>query len=125
MSTTTEITNDVAEITTELTKINEGDKLTLKLLADKINAIIDHLQSSGTTTTRDRGPKSEKEMTEDDARRISLGDLEKVAHMECAKLLGLSYGQVYSARKGYTFKAIYKEVRDRDAAAAKAAVVAE
>ena len=118
-------TSEVAEIATELTKINDGDKLTLKLLADKINQIIDRLQDAGTTTTRDRGPKSEKEMTEDDARRISLGDLEKVNHMACAKLLGLSYGQVYSARKGYTFKAIYKEVRDRDAALAKAAVAAE
>lgn len=105
-------TSEVAEIATELTKINVEDKLSLKLLADKINQIIDRLQDAGTTTTRDRGPKSEKEMTEDDARRISLGDMKDESHMECAKKLGLSYGQVYSARKGYTFKSIYKEVRD-------------
>ena len=28
---------------------------------------------------------------------------------DAAKELGLSYGQIYSARKGFTFKAIYKE----------------
>lgn len=51
-------------------------------------------------------------MTEDDARRILLGDLAKVNHKEAAQTLGLSYGQIYSARKGFTFKSVYKEWRD-------------
>lgn len=56
-----------------------------------------------------RGPKSTRQMTEDDARRIMLGDLKDASHKKAADELGLSYGQVYSARGGFTFKEIYKE----------------
>jgi len=54
---------------------------------------------------RDRGPKSSRAMTQDDATLVQKGgDLEKLSHMEAAKKLGLSYGQIYSARNGYTFQ---------------------
>lgn len=56
------------------------------------------------------GPKAEREMTEDDARRIIHGDLKGESHTKAAEILKLSYGQVYSARKGFTFKKISKEV---------------
>lgn len=56
-----------------------------------------------------RGPKSTRQMTEDDAKRIMLGDLKDKSHKEAADTLGLSYGQIYSARGGFTFKEIYKE----------------
>lgn len=59
------------------------------------------------------GPKSQREMTEDDARRISLGDLKAESHTKCAELLNLSYGQIYSARKGFTFKKIYQEANKK------------
>ncbi len=60
---------------------------------------------------RDRGPKSQRNMTEKDAHDISIGTLKDTSHRGCAELLGLSYGQVYSARNGFTFKAVYKEAR--------------
>jgi hypothetical protein len=47
-------------------------------------------------------------MTEDEAKRIMLGDLKEVSHTKAAEMLGLSYGQIYSARKGFTFKGVYK-----------------
>lgn len=72
----------------------------------KINEIVDHINSQ---PTRDRGPKSERTMVEEDARRIMLGDLKDMSHKQCAEALNLSYGQIYSARKGFTFKSIYKE----------------
>lgn len=72
----------------------------------KINEIVEFMNSS---PTRDRGPKSERTMMEDDARRILVGDLKDISHKECANILNLSYGQIYSARKGFTFKPIYKE----------------
>ncbi len=54
---------------------------------------------------RDRGPKSQRTMTEDDAKRILKGgDLEFETHKKTAKILGLSYGQIYSCRGGYTFR---------------------
>ena len=60
------------------------------------------------------GPKSERAMTEDDARRIlALGDLEAAGHKEAAEKLNLSYGQIYSCRKGFTFKQIHKEVEEK------------
>ncbi len=52
---------------------------------------------------RDRGPKSERSMTDDDAARVKFGDLKDLSHKEAAKELGLSYGQIYSARGDYTF----------------------
>jgi hypothetical protein len=111
-TTTDSTTATVVELQQALSLINMEDKLTMKVLADKINEIIVHLQSSTATTTRDRGPKSENDMTEDDARRIQLGDLKDISHKDAALQLGLSYGQIYSARKGFTFKNVYKEVRD-------------
>jgi hypothetical protein len=68
------------------------------------------------TGVRDRGPTSTREMTEDDARRIMITDLKDASHRKAAEELGLSYGQVYSARNGYTFKGVYAEMK----AAAKA-----
>lgn len=73
----------------------------------KINEIVDFINSQ---PARDRGPKSERTMTDDDARRVMVGDLKDKSHKECAELLQLSYGQIYSARKGFTFKPIYKEM---------------
>lgn len=55
------------------------------------------------------GPKATREMTDDDARRIMHGDLKDKSHTEAAEILGLSYGQIYSARKGFTFKKIAAE----------------
>lgn len=66
------------------------------------------------------GPKSERAMTEDDARRIlEMGDLEAAGHKEAAEKLNLSYGQIYSCRKGFTFKQIHKEVEMKLKEAAK------
>jgi len=69
-----------------------------------LNAVIARLNAR-----RDRGPESTRVMTEADARAISLGEQRALSHTKAAEALGLSYGQVYSARKGFTFKAVYKE----------------
>ena len=53
---------------------------------------------------RDRGPKSERTMTDEDAIRVRWGDLKDSNHKEAAAELWLSYGQIYSARNGYTFQ---------------------
>lgn len=91
-------------------------KMTLKTLETRVDALIDlvHLLTTKIETleskpTRDRGPKSSRDMTEDDARRLILGDLVGMSHKAAAAELGLSYGQVYSARGGYTFKKVMDE----------------
>lgn len=53
---------------------------------------------------------SQREMTDDDARRIMNGDLSNLKHKEAAEKLNLSYGQIYSCRLGFTFKHIHKEL---------------
>lgn len=59
-----------------------------------------------------RGPKSDREMTDDDARKImGTGEFASLSHKEAAEKLGLSYAQVYSCRKGFTFKHIAKEIQ--------------
>lgn len=90
------------------------DNANLKTVIAKVNEIIEALNAKP-KTQRDRGPDSTREMTEDDARRILLGDLATKSHKDAATELGLSYGQVYSARKGFTFKSVYKVWRDAQA----------
>ena len=103
---------EIAEIveSIEIAKLDNNAKL--KDIIEKMNEIIEKMNTTKATKVRDRGPDSQREMTEDDARRILLGDMKDVAHKKAAEELGLSYGQVYSARKGFTFKGIYKEWRD-------------
>ena len=80
------------------------EKASLKDVIAKVNELV-----GKANTKRDRGPDSTRTMTESDAKRIMLGDLKDASHTKAAEALGLSYGQIYSARKGFTFKAIYKE----------------
>lgn len=101
--------NEIIE-SIEIAKLDENAKL--KDIIIKMNEIIEKMNTTKATKARDRGPDSQREMTEDDARRILLGDLSDKAHKAAAEELGLSYGQIYSARKGFTFKGIYKEWRD-------------
>ena len=91
--------------------INLEEKVNLAVLAVKINEIITAMNES--SAPRDRGPKSERQMTDDDARRVIHGDLKDVSHKQAAETLELSYGQIYSARKGFTFKAIHKETQNQ------------
>lgn len=74
-----------------------------------LRAEVEDLKVNG-TGGRDRGPKSEGEMTEEHAIRVMLGDLRSLSHKAAALELKLSYGQIYSARKGYTFKKIYQRM---------------
>ena len=104
---TTNLQEQVVEI---LAKLDEHAKL--KDVVAKVNEIIEHLNKVPAKGQRDRGPESTREMTEDDARRILLTDLKTLPHKKAAEELGLSYGQIYSARKGFTFKGVYKEWRD-------------
>lgn len=107
-----EINSEIAEIikNVELIKLDENAKL--KDVIAKLNEVIEVLNTTKSSKVRDRGPESQREMVEDDARRILLGDMKDKSHKDAAKELGLSYGQIYSARKGFTFKSVYKEWRD-------------
>ena len=89
-------------------------------IIERLNVLTTYLKGLEAKTEERSGPKSTRQMTEDDAKRILLGDLKDKSHGECATQLGLSYGQIYSARKGFTFKPIYKEAESK----AKTAVTA-
>ena len=95
----------------QIALIDLESKLSLKMLAEKINELVEAQNAVKPTAARNRGPESERVMTEDDARRILLGDLKDATHTVAATELGLSYGQIYSARKGFTFKPVYQEWR--------------
>lgn len=87
-------------------KLNE-----LVAIVESLTARVSALEESAKKMADRRGPKSEREMTNDDARAI-MGDGEhsKLSHKDAAEKLGLSYAQVYSCRKGFTFKNIHKEL---------------
>lgn len=104
-----EVNEIVNEINNEIESLDLNSKLTVKAVAEKLNEIIEKVNTLKNAPTRNRGPKSTREMTEQDARDMMIGDLKDLSHNAVAKELGLSYGQVYSARKGFTFKSIYRE----------------
>jgi len=81
---------------------NEAKKLTIE---ERLTLLEDYVKN---LKVRDRGPKSSRSMTDEDAHMVKFGQLAKMDHMGCAKKLGLSYGQIYSARNGYTFNHVTK-----------------
>lgn len=84
------------------------------MLQEQLKEATDRIMALEAANEAKAGPKSERAMTEDDARRIlALGDLEAAGHKEAAEKLNLSYGQIYSCRKGFTFKQIHKDVEQR------------
>ena len=70
---------------------------------------IDALEQKVTDLTKPNS-SSQKEMTDEHARNILIGDCKDLKHNEAAQKLGLSYGQVYSCRLEYTFRHIHKEL---------------
>lgn len=92
--------------------LNIEGKLTNKEIAEKLNEVIEALNNL--SAPRDRGPKAERTMTDEDARKVIFGELKDVSHKAAAEQLGLSYGQIYSARKGFTFKPIHKEAASQE-----------
>jgi hypothetical protein len=78
--------------------------LAIKEIIEAHNALVAEIQAH--SQPRNRGPKSERSMTDKDAWRCRFGDLVKSSHKEAAAALGLSYGQVYSCRNGYTFQSV-------------------
>lgn len=77
-------------------------------LLKKIEALKGTIKELEARPVRDRGPKSTRTMTEGDAKEILVGKLKDLSHKDAAVKLGLSYGQIYSARFGFTFKKVYK-----------------
>ena len=78
-------------------------------LADLIIAHNELLEAFNKLNDR-RGPKSEREMTDDDARKIMIGEFKNLSHKDAAEKLNLSYAQIYSCRKCFTFKHIHREI---------------
>lgn len=91
----------------QIAKLNVDSKVTNQQIVEKLNELIDRVNNS--PAPRNRGPQSERSMSESDANRILLGDLKDVSHKVAAETLKLSYGQIYSARNGFTFKKIYQQ----------------
>jgi len=96
--------------------IDMTKKVTMKILAEKLNEIV---EAQNSAPVRNRGPKSEHSMTLEDAKSIISGELKDLGHKDAAEKLGLSYGQVYSARKGFTFKEVHAEIRKAAKAVSK------
>jgi len=106
-----QIENVEVEVQNVIELLNETSKL--KDVVIKLNEVIDFINKNGPLNNGSsvKDIKSERAMNEDDAKRILLGDLKAYSNKDCAKELGLSYGQIYSCRKGFTFKKVYKEYR--------------
>lgn len=95
-------------MTTDTKKAVKTPEQKLQATITRLNAKIVELEAR---PVRDRGPKSTRTMTEADATLVLLGKHKDLSHKAAAVKLGLSYGQIYSARFGFTFKPVYKKLR--------------
>jgi len=77
-------------------------------ISAKLNELITAYNE--TASKRDRGPKSDKAVTLEIATKIMADERKEMSHKEVAKELQLSYGQVYSVRKGFTFKQLHRDL---------------
>ena len=92
-------------------------KLTTAELTEKVIAlelIVAALSAKVEALSQPAAKPDTKEMTDDDARNVLSGDLKSVKHKDAAEKLGLTYGQVYSCRLGFTFKNIHKEMKEKN-----------
>jgi len=102
-----DLINELKNASSEIAML-EG-KQTLASITEKLNELIQRVNEMESAPKRDRGPKSERQMTEDDAFRVKFGDLKDSSHKKAAEELNLSYGQIYSARNGYTFREVTED----------------
>lgn len=93
--------------------MNEVKNLSLKELNELVAQLVTKVEELEAKVQPVRN-EAQREMTDDDARRIMTGDLKDMKHKEAAAKLGLSYGQVYSCRGEYTFKHIHKELKSTE-----------
>jgi hypothetical protein len=107
MSKKNQATKVVSAVVPEVPKTQEIP-LSLESLQARIQVLEDKIAAMA-AIGRGRGPISTRGMNKDDAIKIMTGDMKDRSIKDCAKDLGLSYGQVYSARNGYTFKEQYAE----------------
>lgn len=85
-----------------------------KMTMTELTALVLDLQKKVEELQAKQQPRNEaqREMTDEDARKILTGELKDAKHKDAATQLGLSYGQVYSCRLEFTFKHIHKEMRE-------------
>ena len=91
-------------------------KLTVAELTERLIALeltVAALSAKLDEATKPAAKPDTKEMTDEMARRIMFGDLKDKKHKDAAEALGLTYGQVYSCRLGFTFKNIHKEMKEK------------
>lgn len=95
----------------ETSQVEAIRSMTNKQMVEAILSLTQRVEELEKKTT----PKTvdSKEMTDDDARSILFGELKDTKHKEAGEKLGLTYGQIYSCRLGFTFKAIHKEMKEK------------
>lgn len=98
------------ELKNEVTKVVENGPKNIAELWTLIDERLKKIEEKMESRPTGRGPKSTRTMTEDDAKKVMTGELKNKSIKDAAAELGLSYGQIYSARNGYTFKGIYAEM---------------
>lgn len=82
-----------------------------KVSVEMFNELSARVKALEEQVNKSKGLASTREMTDDDAKRVLNGDLKGQSHKQAAETLGLSYGQIYSARLEYTFKHILKVLK--------------
>lgn len=103
MATQKEINEQMVEFI-NAQKVQKDEKF--EKLIEENKVLKAEIEALKLTKVRNRGPKSKRKMTSDDANRVLSGDLKDTPHREAAEILELSYGQIYSCRHNHTFRKI-------------------
>ena len=104
-------THEVAPGTTEALRTMSNKEMVIAIVT--MQTQIAQLTAKFEELSKPPAKAETKEMTDDDARKIMYGDLAVLKHKDAAEKLGLTYGQVYSCRLGFTFKNIHKEMKEQ------------
>jgi len=109
MNTETTKAVEATQEAVDMIEFMDHNNLNMKKIANKLNEVIRHLNNMEQRPTRDNGPKSQRKLDDDLAREILFGEDKNLTVKEACQKHGLSYGQVYSVREGYTFKKVQLE----------------
>lgn len=80
-------------------------------LEARIAQLAEKVQMLELKLARNKSSALVRVMTDDDARLVLGEEFAELNHLETAQRVGLTYGQVYSARKGFTFKHVARQLR--------------
>jgi hypothetical protein len=91
--------------------MHSEELVAIAALEARISLLTEKVQMLEVKLARNKSSALVRVMTDDDARLVLGEEFADLNHLDTAQRIGLTYGQVYSARKGFTFKHVARELK--------------